>query len=213
MAEDGTMPMSYAELSEYAEELFKANKVLRGLLTEQRELIESMKHDMILLRHQAMFDELTELYRRAEFEKRAREALNNHAKIRRGYNVENQEIYLVLLDIRGFKQVNDDGGQKKGDIVLHNAAKAIKKRMSKTDLYCRFGGDEFGALLIGVSYTQIEQIVMSINQNLKEIDDRISFRFGHAKYVTGESYDELCQRADDALYDTKRREKSAKTQA
>jgi|GEM_PF-6429976 len=199
---------NHAGLLQQIGDLRSANLALRRETTFLREELAREQALRIVFERRAKFDELTDLYRRGEFELRARKLLDNPHHVRRGCNTGEQNIYLVLLDIRGFKLINDEGGQKRGDIVIRDAADAIRKRMRDGDPYCRFGGDEFGALLIGVSLDQVRQIVEKINQNVSEIDNRISFRFGYARYLPGDTYDSLCQRADDDLYEKKRQEKN-----
>lgn len=168
-----------------------------------RRELEHLGARYLFMEHMATFDELTKLYRRWSFEERARALINSKRQGGRSGDPA-QDICMLLLDVRNFKDINDHVGQKKGDRVLCNAANAIKKRMREKDLYCRFGGDEFGVLLVGTPEKEIAGIVDEINVAAHEIDNRISFRYGYACLEETDTYDTLSQRADDDLYAKKR---------
>lgn len=175
--------------------------------TRLRREIDDLQRRYLAMEHMATFDELTRLYRRWSFEERARALINSKRHGQRRSDATNG-IAMLLLDVRNFKHINDNVGQKKGDRVLCNAANAIKKRMRENDLYCRFGGDEFGVLLVSVSEKEIPGIVRAINAAAAEIDDRISFHYGYACLREGDTYDTVSQRADDDLYAKKRMDKN-----
>jgi diguanylate cyclase (GGDEF)-like protein len=65
-------------------------------------------------------------------------------------------VVMILIDLDGFKEINDKLGHKQGDNVLHNIAKALKKEFHrKTDILARIGGDE---LLIALHFEPNEQV-------------------------------------------------------
>jgi diguanylate cyclase (GGDEF)-like protein/PAS domain S-box-containing protein len=92
------------------------------------------------LAHQAFYDSLTGLANRALFYDRTRHALA-HAD-RRG-----QRLGVVLLDLDGFKLINDSLGHQAGDQVLVMVAKRIMASCRLSDTVARLGGDEFAVLL------------------------------------------------------------------
>lgn len=78
-------------------------------------------------------------------------------------------LSLLLLDLDGFKQVNDSCGHVAGDDVLRQIGRLLKDTTRQTDVVCRFGGDEFALLLpetrsesASVTAERIRQAVMSI---------------------------------------------------
>jgi diguanylate cyclase len=97
-----------------------------------------------VLVRQASVDSLTGLLNRAEFIKRA----NAQMLISRRNQ---QALTVALLDLDGFKGVNDFWGHQAGDEVLKIAAQRITNSLRASDLIGRLGGDEFVMLLPGVS--------------------------------------------------------------
>jgi diguanylate cyclase (GGDEF)-like protein len=62
-----------------------------------------------------------------------------------------EPLWLAIVDLDGFKAVNDRCGLSVGDRVLQGAARALAEQLRREDVVARLGGDEFGVLLTGVS--------------------------------------------------------------
>ena len=92
------------------------------------------------LRHLAMTDHLTGLYNRVQFE-RALEAELGHG-MRTG-----EPFAVLLLDLDGFKAVNDGFGHAAGDFVLKEVSARIQQQVRQGDVLARLGGDEFGVVV------------------------------------------------------------------
>ncbi len=92
------------------------------------------------LSEQATRDWLTGLYNRRYFE----ETLADHIETAERYN---RELSLVLFDIDGFKQINDEYGHNAGDTVLRKFSDLLKAATRAADIVCRHGGDEFAVIL------------------------------------------------------------------
>jgi diguanylate cyclase (GGDEF)-like protein len=110
----------------------------------------------------ARHDELTGLYNRRAFEERAREAI---ARAKRYGRL----VALLVLDLDGFKAVNDSYGHAVGDEVLRDIGRRIASRTRSTDSACRMGGDEFLVLLEDVADTKsaetfAERLVATIRE-------------------------------------------------
>ncbi|QXP86056.1 GGDEF domain-containing protein [Methylococcus sp. Mc7] len=88
----------------------------------------------------ASFDALTRIYNRRVFEDLAGEELAR-ARIKR------EPVSLLMIDIDHFKQVNDRFGHVAGDVALHRIAEIMAGCLRRMDLFCRYGGEEFCALL------------------------------------------------------------------
>ncbi|MEA2456832.1 MAG: two-component system, cell cycle response regulator [Thermoleophilaceae bacterium] len=93
-------------------------------------------------RDRAVLDPLTGLLNRASLESRVQE-IEQQARLTDG------PVALVLLDLDGFKRVNDDYGHERGDAVLRDAAYEIRQSLRSFELVYRIGGEEFLLLLPG----------------------------------------------------------------
>jgi diguanylate cyclase len=120
---------------------------------------------------------------------------------------------LLLLDLNGFKSVNDRFGHTQGDLLLKVFGHDLKASVRKDDLVCRWGGDEFIVLMPRASLadaqgraTRVEsgsfgRFVLEHNGRGVHVD--ISAAIGVSQYVPGETAEEFFDRADRILYERK----------
>ncbi|MEU0561012.1 GGDEF domain-containing protein [Dactylosporangium sp. NPDC006015] len=102
------------------------------LLTQNRALTEQ-------LRHQAWHDELTGLANRASFSRHVDEAIER-------FTATGDDTALLLIDLDGFKAVNDTFGHVVGDQLLCDVAGRLTREAGDDAVVCRLGGDEFVVL-------------------------------------------------------------------
>jgi diguanylate cyclase (GGDEF)-like protein/PAS domain S-box-containing protein len=103
------------------------------------------------LRHLADHDPLTGLLNRRAFER----ALEQHLARGRRYGLQGA---LLMIDLDGFKTVNDAHGHGVGDAVLCGVAERLRARLRASDLLARLGGDEFAALLPAAGKAEAEHV-------------------------------------------------------
>ena len=148
-------------------------------------------------------DPLTGLNNRTAMEKN----LSREIDLAKRYN---QSMALLVMDLDGFKQINDSKGHDVGDQVLREVADVISQVVRNTDLLYRYGGDEFVG---GLAQTDIhgaidvcERIRSSI-QNLKFVEFGVSSRVQVSIGITlvrhSDSFLSAFKRADKALYQAK----------
>src|SRR5258705_9519622 len=89
-------------------------------------------------------DEVTGLYNRRFFSIRLEEEVSRYRRF-------NHPVSVVLLDLDGFKAVNDDLGHGAGDETLRAMAEILLKQSRGINVICRYGGDEFAVLLVETS--------------------------------------------------------------
>jgi diguanylate cyclase (GGDEF)-like protein len=152
----------------------------------------------------AITDPLTGLYNRRHLSERIRDEF---VRMRR----HPRSLSLVLVDLDGFKQVNDRFGHEAGDRVLVTVAQRLRTGLREVDIVARFGGDEFVVLLPETSAAQACLVSGRILQALsgQPIDEHgiVSATFGVATTDDEGSQigqDELLRRADHALLCGKR---------
>ena len=153
-------------------------------------------------------DALTGLLSRGTVQARIRAAL-------RKISPETDSASLLIVDADEFKTINDTFGHLFGDKVLREIGMAIDKNFRQNDIKGRIGGDEFVILLPGMSNTDIlQRHCLGLCRRLTRVFHKegkhhaFSISIGAAQYPAhGQSYEDLFARADEALYEAKRRGK------
>ncbi|MHA6723796.1 putative bifunctional diguanylate cyclase/phosphodiesterase [Sphingomonas sp. RS2018] len=174
---------------------------------------------MTALSRQAFQDELTELPNRRAL----KDALQNVLA-----NTDEQAVVLLIVDLDGFKHINDLHGHLMGDMLLRAVAQHIREAVqpaaSQADtrgmlidtkhsncLPARIGGDEFAVLLAGEKAKQAEEIALAILASVSapielipQVWGRVGASIGIAQVESGGcDVDRLFGQADAALYDVK----------
>ncbi|ABE55113.1 GGDEF domain [Shewanella denitrificans OS217] len=154
--------------------------------------------------YKATHDTLTKLYNRAAFDDNLADAM---ARAKR--NTSNLVI-MYLIDLDGFKTVNDTHGHPVGDRVLKVLAKRLLNAQRQGEMVCRLGGDEFAILIEGTGDTQVsplaERILLSIKQpiDVEELQLSIGCSIGISIYPSlAANSDELFSQSDKAMYTIK----------
>ncbi len=137
--------------------------------------------------------------------------LNRHALTQSFEQLINQvERYggtfsIILFDLDNFKKVNDIYGHNVGDEVLRRFVKEARKVLRRSDIFGRWGGEEFLVLLPMTSepYTVAEKIRRVIEECQFYKNIRITISAGTAVYRKGDTLNSMVMRADDALYKAK----------
>ncbi len=118
-------------------------------------------------------------------------------------------LCFAMLDIDYFKKVNDTYGHPIGDRVLKSLAMFLKQRMRKTDHIGRYGGEEFALILPNTSaddalklLDEIREQFSQLKQPTGETEFQVTFSCGVAQ-SSGETPQELNEKADKALYEAK----------
>lgn len=123
---------------------------------------------------------------------------------------QHQALTLLMLDIDGFKAINDSHGHLAGDRVLLGVANAMRASLRSSDIICRWGGEEFLVALRNCDLANGERIAETIRQTIVgasfAFDGRpipVSVSIGIARLRQHEDTDSLLKRADEALYRAK----------
>ena len=122
-----------------------------------------------------------------------------------------KKLYLVLMDVDGFKTINDRFGHLEGDNALKYLADALKEVSTSHPhglFVARYGGDEFAAVIEAKKEGAIgafaEQLSAAIDKRSGEHEYDLSVSLGYCEYKVGMTVAEWIQGADDDLYRNKR---------
>lgn len=153
---------------------------------------------------QAMRDPLTHLFNRRAFEEIAFREISGAARTSSG-------LALLMIDLDQFKQVNDRYGHTAGDEVLIRVASTLRDSLRDEDFLCRWGGDEFLALLPRARRVQAQNVAERILESFDAMDFSldgdpidIAVSIGIVTNETGiRDLASLIAIADSALYEAK----------
>ena len=158
------------------------------------------------LYHMSVTDPLTGLYNRRHFDNQLEIILNEHLPSK-------QSICLMLIDVDGFKFINDTYGHPFGDEVLKTISNLLKKLVRRNDYIARLAGDEFAMVLKNTNLEHATNIAEKLHANIN--GTYIDLPVGRLQLLTsigvaeapthGNNAQELVSAADVALYHSKQR--------
>ncbi len=159
--------------------------------------------------HRGVRDYLTGLYNRQHIDDLVQSRITEY-KRRGGFA-------LLMIDMDGFKEINDRFGHKEGDRALITMANILNVSVRNIDGVGRFGGDEFLILMEEDDPKKVEQIIDRIQEKVQEVNSRttkeyqLKFSYGYTIFSPSEhqNIDELQKCVDDAMYADKTRKKTA----
>lgn len=166
--------------------------------------ITQRKQDDFNKEKRANFDALTGLCNRSLLIETLSSAVSLAAR-------HDESVYVLFIDLDGFKDINDTLGHACGDEVLTEAASRLSAAVRASDVVARFGGDEFVIVLRETSGLDeviriVQAVLFSLRQpfTLQSTAQKLSGSIGVSTFpVDGKSADELIQHADAAMYRAK----------
>lgn len=127
-----------------------------------------------------------------------------------------EDVYLLVMDADGFKQINDRYGHVEGDHALQVISAALKEVCSASGSFiARYGGDEFVVLQKAIAEQDILHLCAAINDELAraEVPYLLRMSIGYARVGDGiDTWQDLLRAADAELYRVKREKKKAGVQ-
>ena len=169
--------------------------------SEYTELYRNMSDYSRMLRNEKEYDGLTRLYNRGKFMEMKRTLFRNQ-----------DAIAIFNMDVNNLKQVNDTLGHEAGDRLIRKAAESLKRIEARNVIPFRTGGDEFVLAAIHVDKAGAEKIRQAWEKALAELNEAedgvpctvaCGFAFGEKGY----DLEEILARADQAMYEDKKRKK------
>jgi diguanylate cyclase len=165
-------------------------------------LIRDLTRQRAIMARQAFRDPLTQLGNRAMFINHAQDALGD---------ADDTMTAVIIIDLDGFKDVNDTYGHAAGDELLKTTAARLNANVRANDTVSRLGGDEFVVLLPrlqddSIADTVADRILRDLLQPLVVGEAMLSIRASAGIAITrgsGHDVDEVLREADQALYQAK----------
>lgn len=189
----------------------KANisgKSLSRVITNSMEkfsLKKEVKMAMEKMAEMSTRDDLTGLFNRRYL----MEVLEREGAAAERYN---KELVLCILDLDHFKKINDTFGHPAGDAVLKEVSGLLKDNVRKSDVPCRFGGEEFAVVMPNTHLKAGEKICERLREAIaadpikyKSSNIHVTASIGLSQFSqsSDRSYSDLLKKADDALYRAK----------
>ncbi len=165
---------------------------------------------MLALELAARTDGLTGLYNQIAFKEILRNRINHLKMGELGQN-NNQSLVLMIIDMDGFKAINDTHGHLAGDAALQDFATKLKCNTRSTDVVCRIGGDEFAIIVCGVFDDAVRIANRIETRHLVDFDGKAleyGCSVGIASCGNGHTYESLIAQADTIMYDRKKHKKA-----
>lgn len=183
--------------------IFKAGKTVVGSIIVLSD-ITAQKMLEKQLKRLAYTDGLTQIYNRSYFIKRSEQYLEQSIKA-------NKPLSVLLFDIDYFKKINDRYGHGIGDSAIRHVVSICQKHLQPTDIFGRYGGEEFVICLPDIDINEASKRAESIRAHLaaspletskESLSVTASFGVAAVQART-DTLDTLLEAADQALYTSK----------
>jgi diguanylate cyclase (GGDEF)-like protein len=180
--------------------LAQRDAVIRGL---QHELVQQ-KIEAELNRELALQDPVTEVYNRRYLRVMLSKEISRVKRL-------GKSLAVMLVDITGFRRVNESLGHTGGDVVLRQIAQLLQTKARNSDLVVRFGGDEFLLILPDTDDAGVQTLSNRIKESLADWSRRsgmtefnLRFAIGSARYTQDRPLDDLLKAAEQRLQQDRR---------
>ena len=121
-----------------------------------KDVINSVHKKNLILEEQSRTDPLTGIYNRRVLEERLDDELTRLKRYDTSFSV-------IFFDIDNFKRINDDFGHEAGDRALKGLTQKVHENLRKTDVFARFGGDEFMIVLTATTLKNAVHVAEKIH--------------------------------------------------
>jgi len=175
------------------------NRILKHFAVISKDISERIEMEQKLY-ELATVDTLTGIYNR----QKCSEHLDIEISKFKRYN---DRFVLIMLDIDDFKHVNDTYGHDVGDAVLIDVTRVISQQIRKSDIFSRWGGEEFMIIAPDLTLEEGIQFSEKLREDIKSYNfkkvGQITVSIGITLPKKGETKDKLLKRVDDAMYISK----------
>jgi len=182
---------------------YELKDIYKNMEEEVDKRTRELKHAHQQLKEMATKDSLTGLYNRHYFNQYIQDIDKNQRK-------EHKNLMILIIDVDGFKYINDNYGHNIGDIVLKEVAKILRDSSRESDLTVRYGGDEFLIALYGSGQELVKNYIDRVEKSLKEwnrendiLRHSLSVSIGYDEYSSDKHILEAINNADKMMYENK----------
>ena len=176
---------------------------LKGEILALRSRVAEQVEEINRLDELAETDPLTGIGNRRSFDK---EIARRHSEQKR----DGRGFCLMIIDVDGFKGINDQFGHGEGDRLLQMIANVVETNIRASDIVYRIGGDEFAIILPGSQLEQAEHVarrlvdktVKMIQQHMGDVP--VALSIGLVQSKADSATDQLVAEADQAMYSAKK---------
>ncbi|WP_407543573.1 diguanylate cyclase (plasmid) [Deinococcus radiomollis] len=119
---------------------------------------------------------------------------------------------VAVFDLNQLKSINDTHGHSEGDAYIRTVARALRSGFPERALLCRWGGDEFAAVIPGMPEVQVTKRIRKILLNTpRVVGDAVAFAYGTAPLTSGEGMDRALALADQRMHERKEEQRATQT--
>ncbi|MBN1897965.1 MAG: diguanylate cyclase, partial [Spirochaetes bacterium] len=194
--------------------IYLDNRLVSGLFSQEDLMVldlvsgqAGVSIENARLYRRAVTDGLTGLYNRIFFDNYLMQSVEQAEKY-------NKALSLVIIDIDHFKNFNDEYGHQAGDLIITFVSDVIKEQTRKSDIPCRYGGDEFVLILPETDikgaritaekiWSMIKDNSVLYNMGKKVIELKVTLSIGISQLEEGQDRLAFLEKADKALYEAK----------
>ncbi|MDZ7747556.1 MAG: diguanylate cyclase [Halofilum sp. (in: g-proteobacteria)] len=184
--EMSTLPITFADR--------RAWQIVMRDITRRKELERE-------LRVMATTDQLTGICNRPHFDEHLQQAIREVDRY-------DGSLCVIMFDLDYFKEINDALGHDSGDEVLQLVVQRVRDKLRDTDVFARWGGEEFMVLAPGIDRAGGERLADKLAAAVRTVEagqrGPVTASFSVAMYRRGEQARRLLKRLDNALYAAKR---------
>jgi diguanylate cyclase (GGDEF)-like protein len=181
---------------------------------KRNENIVALENELARLTKLVYYDELTGILNRRGFleeaEKQFRGISFGKTPLERRVGIQ-IPFSIVYIDLDDFKKINDSFGHDAGDLALQNVAVVLREQLRASDVFARWGGEEFVVALVGASAESARIAAEKIRQGIESREMKfegknfhVTASFGIKAYQKEKSLTGIIAAADKAMYSAKR---------
>lgn len=177
------------------------SELVRNNNDRMKEMNQALKIRATKFEELSVVDHLTGVYNRVKFELELKKEIDRVSRYKA------PAFSVIFFDVDHFKKVNDTYGHSAGDLVLQQISHCISKQMRLTDIFARWGGEEFVAILPSTNLESALVVAEKLRASVSALEfpevGHVTCSFGVGEYRPQDNFHSIILRADKAMYQAK----------